>query len=423
MNIVDLVKNYATNEMISKASSFLGENEGGVSKAVSGLIPALLGGLAGKATASEAGAEEVYQTAKAANDGGILGNLGSLFGNADILSRGTGLFNSLFGGKANSIIDAIANFAGIKSSSSGSLISLLLPLITGVLGKKAADDNLDASGLSRFLGEQKSNIQSALPAGLGSIGSLLGFDGIRNEARETVEEVRHTTTPTRTYTEDRTEKGGGMKWLLPLLLLATLGLALWYFMRKGGNNTDGTATTDTTTTVAVDPTVTPDTTTVVAPSRTLTEVVLPGDVKLQAYPGGVEDQLIIFIQSDEYKNATEDQLKDRWFNFDDLNFEFGTTNLTAASKRQLDNIVVILKAFPDAKVKIGAYTDKKGDDAANLKLSQDRANAVKAALDAAGVKAQITGAEGYGEKFATVDENASDKEREADRKTAIRLAK
>ena len=111
INIVDLVKGYATNEIVSKASSFLGESEGGVSKAVSGLIPSLLGGLMGKATASEAGAEEIFQSAKAANDGGFLGNLGSLFGNADILSKGTSLFSSLFGGKSNSIIDAISSFA------------------------------------------------------------------------------------------------------------------------------------------------------------------------------------------------------------------------------------------------------------------------------------------------------------------------
>ena len=37
-------------------------------------------------------------------------------------------------------------------------------------------------------------------------------------------------------------------------------------------------------------------------------------------------------------------------NFDDLNFEFGTTTLTPESQRQLNNIVVILKAFPDAKL-------------------------------------------------------------------------
>ncbi len=157
-------------------------------------------------------------------------------------------------------------------------------------------------------------------------------------------------------------------------------------------------------------------------TRELSEVVLPNGAKLQAYPGGIEDQLIKFIGSD-YKTADEAELKDKWFNFDDLNFEVGTSKLSADSKRQLDNIVAILKAFPDVKIKIGGYTDRTGDDAANLKLSDSRAKAVQTALKDAGVGAQVPEAEGYGEKHATVDEGASDEARAVDRKTAIRLIK
>ncbi|MEK7723788.1 MAG: protein kinase [Acidobacteriota bacterium] len=157
--------------------------------------------------------------------------------------------------------------------------------------------------------------------------------------------------------------------------------------------------------------------------RKLTEITLPNGIKLQAYPGGIEDQLIKFIVSDEYKNGTADTLKTKWFNFDDLNFKFGTSELVPESKRQLDNITAILKAFPDVKIKIGGYTDKKGDDAANKKLSDTRAKAVKAALDKAGVGAQVPEAEGYGEEQATVAETASDDERKTDRKMAVRLIK
>lgn len=157
--------------------------------------------------------------------------------------------------------------------------------------------------------------------------------------------------------------------------------------------------------------------------RSLTDVSLPNGEKLQAFPGGIEDQLVKFVSSDEFGAATADSLGNKWFNFDDLTFKFGTSELDESSKRQLDNIVAILKAFPNVKIKIGGYTDKKGDDAANLKLSDSRAKAVKAALDKAGVGAQVPEAEGYGEKFATVDENASDEARKVDRRTAIRLIK
>jgi len=158
-------------------------------------------------------------------------------------------------------------------------------------------------------------------------------------------------------------------------------------------------------------------------NRTLTEVTLPDGTKLSAYPGGIEDQLIKFIQSDEYKNGTNDTLKNKWFTFDDLNFKTGSTELSETSKRQLDNLVSILKAFPDVKIKVGGYTDKTGDDAKNKTLSDGRAKSVKAALEKAGVGAQVPEAEGYGEEFAKVPETASDEERKADRKTEIRLLK
>jgi uncharacterized protein YidB (DUF937 family)/outer membrane protein OmpA-like peptidoglycan-associated protein len=157
--------------------------------------------------------------------------------------------------------------------------------------------------------------------------------------------------------------------------------------------------------------------------RKLAEVALPDGTKLQAFPGGIEDQVIKFIGSDEFKNGTADTLKNKWFNFDDLNFKTGTAELSAESKRQLDNIVAILKAFPNVKIKIGGYTDKTGDAEKNKALSDSRAKAVKAALEKADVGAQVPEAEGYGEEFATVPETASDEERKADRKTAIRLLK
>ncbi len=155
--------------------------------------------------------------------------------------------------------------------------------------------------------------------------------------------------------------------------------------------------------------------------RKLTEVSLPDGTKLQAYPGGIEDQLIKFIQSDEYKNGTAESLKAKWFNFDDLNFKSDSTELSPESQRQVDNIVKILKAFPEVKIKIGGYTDKKGDDAYNMKLSDRRAKAIKALLEKEGVGAQVPEAEGYGEKESKVAETASDEERKADRKTSVRL--
>lgn len=146
---------------------------------------------------------------------------------------------------------------------------------------------------------------------------------------------------------------------------------------------------------------------------------------LQGYKGGLEDSMISFLKSDGYKNAADDAaLKDRWYDFDKVNFKMGSSSqLEAGSAEQLQNLAAILKAYPDAKVKIGGYTDKTGDEAVNKKISQDRANFIKAELGKAGVGAQVLSAEGYGSEFAKVPADKSDAERAIDRKMSVRFAK
>jgi len=295
-----------------------------------------------------------------------------------------------------------------------------------------------------LLGEQKGVLSSLLPAGfsLAALGLGNWFGSVDaeplkvntptmpaadiNPVTPVTEKVFTSTTPkvdvnrsgsTHEIVSDKSEGGSIWKWLLPLLLLLLLG---WFFWKQCNKKVEPVPVGAVDSTAVVSDSATPangDSAVVV--SRETTVVTLPSGKTLQAYKGGIEDQIVMFLKSDDYKNSTEATLKDKWFNFDNLNFEFSTTKLTPESQVQLDNLKMILAEFPDAKVKIGAYTDKKGDAAANLKLSGDRAAAVKSALQSA----QVIDAEGYGAKFATVPAEASDKERESDRKTSIRFTK
>src|SRR5262249_30858006 len=71
---------------------------------------------------------------------------------------------------------------------------------------------------------------------------------------------------------------------------------------------------------------------------------------------------------------------DTWFDFDRLLFDSGQATLQPASQEQLRNIASILKAYPQVRVQIGGYTDNTGDPAANLQLSQQRADTVMSRL-------------------------------------------
>ena len=423
LNVIDLIKGQLGPALVSQAATQYGESESGISKAISGLLPAVVGGLA-----NNADKPGVLDAITGAASSGLLGNLLGDSSNNSLVST---VLSAIFGDKIGGLVNAVAGYAGISNSSSNSLLNMVTGASLGSLGKYATDNNLDASGLSGLLKDQKGVVPSLLPAGL-SLASLGLGNWFGSDASVETEKVKVTSYDqpkvevnrggnTHVNVDRNDNNGGGSiwKWLLPLLLLA---LAAWFLLKQcdkketttvTGTTDSSAVVTDSASTVVVGDSATVTTT------KESTTVTLPDGNTLNAYKGGIEDQVVAFLNSDEYKTADEAALKNKWFNFDNLNFEFGTTKLTPESQVQLDNLKAILAAYPDAKVKIGAYTDKKGDDAGNKALSQKRADAVKAALGSA----QVTGAEGYGEEFATVAETATDKEREADRKTAIRFTK
>jgi len=431
LNIIDLIKGQLGPALVSQAASQFGESESGISKAIGGLLPAVVGGLA-----NDADNPHVLDAVTRSSSDGVSANLlGATSNSSDI----SGVLSSIFGDKLNGLINAVATYAGISNNSSGALLNVVTAAAVGTLGKYASDNNLDKAGISGLLKEQQGTVAGLLPAGLSCASLSMGdwdarykFDNdgdkINIPAHEDPKiEVTRSTAPEGTFPDRKTDEGGSIwKWLLPLLLLIAAAYFIWQQCEK--------KETTITTTPTDSGTVNTDTVTVVAPanatgatvaaSRTDEDIDLNGTA-LKGYRGGMEDQMITFMKSDGYKNAKDDEaLKTQWYNFDHVNFRMGSASeLEAGSEGQLQNLVAILKAYPDAKIKIGGYTDKTGNEAQNMKLSDDRANFIKSWLDKQGVGSQVMDADGYGSEFATVDASASDAERATDRRMAVRFAK
>jgi outer membrane protein OmpA-like peptidoglycan-associated protein len=406
-NLIDAAKGLLTNELVGKASSFLGESESGVSKAMSGILPTVMSTLATK-TSSHEGAGAVAKMVEEHQSAGILDNLGSFFGNdggGGLLNKGAGLLSGLFGNKLDGLTGLISNFAGIKSGATGSLLSMALPMVLGLLGKHSGGNG--ASGIASLLSGQKDNIAAAMPAGL-NLSSILG--------------TTHTPQAAATHyaTETVEKTGGGMRILLPLLLAAIIAAGAWYFL-KDGCNKPAEAVAGVKDTIKIEqPAPTPaPVAPVVAGARESMKVKLANGMEIDAYKGGIESALVAFLDD---KAAAIDTAKGNWYDFDNLNFKLGKSDLTDSSMVQIKNIVAILKAYPAVKMKIGGYTDASGNAASNLTLSQSRAEAVmKAIIASGGSAAQLTKAEGYGSKFAKEPATASDEARRKDRRTAVRI--
>ncbi len=114
---------------------------------------------------------------------------------------------------------------------------------------------------------------------------------------------------------------------------------------------------------------------------------------------------------------TKDQLKI----LDRVMFRTGSARLRSHSHVLLDNIVQVLQAHPEIqKINVDGYTDSRGSDATNLKLSQDRATAVVKYLVDHGVGADRLEAIGHGEDNP-IDDNGTSAGRRANRRVEFNI--
>ena len=131
-----------------------------------------------------------------------------------------------------------------------------------------------------------------------------------------------------------------------------------------------------------------------------------------------EKKLVDFIT-----DANKAVDKTTWFTMDRLYFETGKTTLKTASQEQLKNIAAILKAYPAIELKLGGYTDNRGDSAANVKLSADRAAIAKDELVKLGVASARLSAEGYGAQFPVCEANDTKECKAQNRRIDVRVTK
>ncbi len=101
-------------------------------------------------------------------------------------------------------------------------------------------------------------------------------------------------------------------------------------------------------------------------------------------------------------------------------FALGTADFAGDSAQKIERIAELLLRHPGVRVEIEGHTDASGPARANLALSQQRANAVRDALVAAGVPRQRLVAYGYGEGVPLVD-NATAEGRARNRRIEFRF--
>ena len=101
-----------------------------------------------------------------------------------------------------------------------------------------------------------------------------------------------------------------------------------------------------------------------------------------------------------------------------VTFQTGSATLTAASFGTLNQVAASLRAYPEVRVEIAGYTDDQGALAANRRLSQARADAVRAYLIRQGVPGTQLVARGFG-SANPLDSNATPTGRARNRRVEL----
>ena len=110
------------------------------------------------------------------------------------------------------------------------------------------------------------------------------------------------------------------------------------------------------------------------------------------------------------------------FTLKNVLFDTGKATLKPSSNEALNNLVQILKIKSTMIIELAGHTDNVGDPASNLKLSQDRADAVRNYIIAKGIAANRVTAKGYGDTQPVAD-NSTAEGKQQNRRTEVRVIK
>lgn len=103
-----------------------------------------------------------------------------------------------------------------------------------------------------------------------------------------------------------------------------------------------------------------------------------------------------------------------------IQFETGSAVIKKTSYGILDQVVTVMNDNQEYNLEIHGHTDSQGDDAKNMKLSDDRAASVRKYLTDKGVGANRLRSEGHGETMPVAD-NATSKGRAQNRRVEFKV--
>jgi len=391
-SMLDALRELVSPAIISDAARQTGESEAALSSGFSAAVPTIATAIANR-SGDHSFMKDLFTLAASTSVGASPPRAASGVAAPaiDTTTPSGAWLSGLFGKNLSGVVDSIARYTGMRSSSAASILSMCAPLVLGYIGKLIRSENLTVSDLADTFRDQRAQFASALPPGF----ELPSFLRTPAAAAHSVDTAR------RTAMRDRLEPAR-IDWAIPTMaVLAALGIGgvMWYMSHKPAPQARVEFREPASTAVGTAGSI----------GRSITRS-LPGNVNITIPSGGAEDRLARYLASGAAGRTS--------VAVDRIGFDRGSAVLTPESREQLDNLAIILRAYPKAAVTVSGHTDNVGNDAANMALSKARAEAVASRFTGAGIATERVHAEGFGSS-QPVASNATEEGRTQNRRVVL----
>lgn len=171
MDINNILTELVKDQLSKSVSQKLNISENKSADVVSMAVPLLIGGLAKNAKNPEE-AESITKAVSKDHDGSILNNIASVVLEDSTELDGQKILSHILGNKTTAASKVIEKKTNVDSAQVIKILSLVAPVVLGVIGKKQKDDNLNSTTLSEVLADtarrqvgessEKSNILTSI---------------------------------------------------------------------------------------------------------------------------------------------------------------------------------------------------------------------------------------------------------------------
>jgi len=153
--LLDLLSSPMGKQLISGVAGSTGQSESKTGDVLSMAMPLLLGAMK-KNVSTPQGAQGLMSALSGKHNGGILDDLGGLFGGGvdeAVTNDGAGILGHLFGGSQGNVENALSQKSGMDTGSIANILKIAAPIVMGFIGKQTRQNNVqDASGMNNLLG-------------------------------------------------------------------------------------------------------------------------------------------------------------------------------------------------------------------------------------------------------------------------------